>query len=610
MPPAGRATRTAAKERTAMVVAMDFGTTYSGACCGLSGARGRSQTPSLDIIRGWPAINASNRDMQKVPTRIYYGENDEVRWGYDIPIGVKPVEWVKLLLLDKADLPDYLQNSTHLQEAQAMLDRLGKDATTVTADYLRPFWNHILKKLDSIRGAGLMESTPIRVVLTIPAIWTENARNRMRIAAERAGILDDRISGETTLKFVSEPEAAAISVLHSEIGGRPDVKKGTKFNITDLGGGTADSISYEVVKATKYNIKVKECTVGSGGLYGATFLDRDFRDHFVKIIGRLSWERLSEAQQKKLMDWDWEIGIKRTFDGTNRAWLMEMPNDGHVGLDKDEISRVFDTSVVGNIIRLVEDQIKGIADSTQAGSDQTSPKFVILVGGFGRCPYVHMSLQNALGEDIPVLQPQGSRPWSAVVRGACLSEILQTSLLNPILQRKARAYYGWIISEPWDPEKHEEGVDEKEFDELRGEWMALKQFVWVVSVGDDFGSDPVRKPYSLAFAMDQSGPVEYHAEIWKTTNPDPPSRLEAEDKSVRKVGGMELRFPELIENLKTRHNAQRQPYRALEYMANGVISGNAIDFCAMYKGEKVGEMDLNLDVAEASGNADEDLVLD
>ena len=37
--------------------------------------------------------------------------------------------------MDKATIPGYLSDSTHLHEAQQMLNHMGKDATTVTADY-------------------------------------------------------------------------------------------------------------------------------------------------------------------------------------------------------------------------------------------------------------------------------------------------------------------------------------------------------------------------------------------------------------------------------------------------------------------------------------------
>jgi len=97
-------------------------------------------------------------------------------------------------------------------------------------------WNHAIAEIKRDKGQGVIESTPFHVVLTVPAVWPESARNRMRQAAQQAGILEDRLAGATILKFISEPEAAAISMLYSELDDRPDVTEGTKFIVCDCGG--------------------------------------------------------------------------------------------------------------------------------------------------------------------------------------------------------------------------------------------------------------------------------------------------------------------------------------------------------------------------------------
>ncbi|KAK7961949.1 uncharacterized protein PG986_002774 [Apiospora aurea] len=584
MPPVRQNAKKASKPRAALVIAIDFGTTNSGVACGLTSDRVRSGQAKLEVIRGWPATRRSQRDLQKVPTRLHYGEDGQISWGYDIPDDVKPLQWFKLLLLDKDDFPGYLRGSTHLQEAQDMIRQLGKDATTVTADYLRLLWQHTLESLKKIRGKGLVESTPFHVVLTVPAVWPEIARNRMRKAAEDAGILDRRLGGVTSLKFISEPEAAAISILYSELDDRPDLKTGTKFIVCDCGGGTVDIISYEVVKV-KPEVKVKECTVGTGGLCGATFLDQAFFNHFLGIVGRLTWDKYDARRQKSIMNNGWEQLIKPGFDGTGGPWVMDV--DGPVSFDNDELNRVF-KSVIDQIVHLVKDQVRDISEKATDAGGQATPQFVILAGGFGRCAFLYEYLQKELDDEIEILQPQGSRPWSAICRGAALSEILQKSLVGPVLQRKARQSYGWVVEAEWDPEKHIEGVDKKEFDAIRGEWIALRQIDWVIHAGDDISSNVVPLSYSLAFPMDQSGSVEYHSEVYKTQSPDPPRRLDPKDRSVQKVGELRLEFPVPVERLPIRNNGEDETYRALDYVAHGEVSGNSIDFRGSYKGQTVG----------------------
>ncbi|KAK8000514.1 hypothetical protein PG990_013114 [Apiospora arundinis] len=253
----------APKAIDAVIFGIDFGTTYSGLACGLTNQNGRSGQPRVDVIRDWPAETVYERDLQKVPTRLHYGDDGQIYWGFNIPDNVEPLQWFKLLLLDEGDMDNHLRNSEHIKKAQNMLNDLGKDAITVTADYLRLLWNHALGNAKRIKGRGTVESRPFHVILTVPAVWPESARNRMRRAAEKAGIFDKRLGGVTTLELISEPEAAAIAVLYSDVDDCPDVTVGSKFIVGDCGGGTVDLISYEVMN-TRRELKVKECTVGTG----------------------------------------------------------------------------------------------------------------------------------------------------------------------------------------------------------------------------------------------------------------------------------------------------------------------------------------------------------
>lgn len=87
-----------------------------------------------------------------------------------------------------------------------------------------------------------------------------------------------RDSGETTLTFISEPEAAALATL-SGVDGRCDihvrssstmhsiswinlVQEGDSFVVVDCGGGTVDIISYKVTSTEP--MVVREVVQGQG----------------------------------------------------------------------------------------------------------------------------------------------------------------------------------------------------------------------------------------------------------------------------------------------------------------------------------------------------------
>lgn len=179
----------------------------------------------------------SNSDSQKVPSKVNYDENGELLWGFRIPAGVETIEWFKLLLLNDKDLQSHLQDSSHLSDAKKSLHKLGKTAVQLVGEYLKVLWSHTLKQIHDAKGQGLINGMPINVIITVPAIWTDYARDRMREAARLAGILDYRIAGKTTLSFISEPEAAAMATI-PELGNRGDLQVGDSFIVVDAGGGT------------------------------------------------------------------------------------------------------------------------------------------------------------------------------------------------------------------------------------------------------------------------------------------------------------------------------------------------------------------------------------
>jgi molecular chaperone DnaK (HSP70) len=93
------------------------------------------------------------------------------------------------------------------------MQRNNKEPIDVVADYLKLLWQHTVNNMKRVLGAICIDVLPFKVVLTVPAIWRSYAYARMRQAAKIAGILDERLGGETTLQLATEPEAAALAIL-------------------------------------------------------------------------------------------------------------------------------------------------------------------------------------------------------------------------------------------------------------------------------------------------------------------------------------------------------------------------------------------------------------
>ena len=59
----------------------------------------------------------------------------------------------------------------------------------------------------------MVEQSRLHVIITMPAIWPAYAQSRMRASVRASGILDSRLAGATALRFITEPEAAALATL-------------------------------------------------------------------------------------------------------------------------------------------------------------------------------------------------------------------------------------------------------------------------------------------------------------------------------------------------------------------------------------------------------------
>jgi molecular chaperone DnaK (HSP70) len=159
-------------------------------------------------------------------------------------------------------MPKHLQDSLHIQKSARMLQASGKTATQVTGDYLRQVWQHTLRTIEKSKGSTILRGTPIHVVLTVPAIWKDYVRDCMREAAKLAGILDKRpLAADTTLAFISEPEAAVMATM-PELENGGDLAFGDSFVVCDCGGGTVDIISYRTEVAQP--LTIRECVEGQG----------------------------------------------------------------------------------------------------------------------------------------------------------------------------------------------------------------------------------------------------------------------------------------------------------------------------------------------------------
>ncbi|EXL89731.1 hypothetical protein FOPG_00319 [Fusarium oxysporum f. sp. conglutinans race 2 54008] len=348
----------------AVIIGIDFGTTYSGVAWAYS-----REPEEIEIVTSWESELNHCSDVEKAPTQIHYGHNSrDIKWGCGISPEHEPLKWFKLLLLEPKDIPQGATNSTQLKEARRLQSKVGKEPVEIVACFLRKIWDHSVESIRRAIGDGVMKRSKFQVVITLPAIWPPYAQQRMKMAAKQAGILDPRLAGPTTLRFVSEPEAAALATI-KDLSKRSSIKAGDTIVVCDAGGGTVDLISY-IFQSTDPFV-VKECVKGDGDLCGGVFLD----EAFIRVVKRKSpkgtWWPVTKTEERKFLNDEWEHGIKPQFENQKRSWSLALPdtcvNPSSQGLMRrmtldltsQDLFSVF-SSIVDKIEVLVRHQVDAI----------------------------------------------------------------------------------------------------------------------------------------------------------------------------------------------------------------------------------------------------------
>lgn len=219
-----------------------------------------AETPT---VRAWPSSHGPDQDESKVPSRLFFDNQGKVTaWGYEIADadGIN-MEWFKLAIVADKDLPSYLRNSAKLKETRKHLRNLGITATQVIEQYIGKVWTHAQGEIRNAIGDRDFKSMPIHVVITIPAIWGNQDIQIMKDAAAFS-ILQSRSAGLTTYEFISEPEAAVQAYAQKL---QLKLDENDIVMVADMGGGTADIISYQKVgKGEKAFLELKEAAPGEG----------------------------------------------------------------------------------------------------------------------------------------------------------------------------------------------------------------------------------------------------------------------------------------------------------------------------------------------------------
>ncbi|KAL9114873.1 MAG: hypothetical protein Q9227_001116 [Pyrenula ochraceoflavens] len=333
-----------------LVVALDFGTTYSGIAYAFT-----TQPDKIFTINEWPG--ATGKNSPKCPTLIKYDGSNKFKWGFELDRTTKErIEGIKLLLDPDQPKPLYVP----ALNTEAELKKLGKPAMAVASDFISAIFRHALDKISSKYPKTYLDMLDKEYVLSVPAVWSDKAKYATLRAARNAGI--------TPVKLIKEPEAAALFTLNEMK--HKGLEVGDALVLCDAGGGTVDLISYEIKSINPFDLR--ELTAPTGGLAGSLMLNKRFEEWVKTVVGDRAYLDLKEKDSYRLAMRTFDENIKPSFHSKDdedqyitfpKAKLKDDPSSG---LQSDTITVTAPTlhgifePIFLDIDKLVKEQVSGV----------------------------------------------------------------------------------------------------------------------------------------------------------------------------------------------------------------------------------------------------------
>ncbi|KAH3746492.1 heat shock 70 kDa protein 12A-like isoform X1 [Dreissena polymorpha] len=307
--------------------------------------------------------------------------------------------------------------------------------------------------------------TNVLWVLTVPAIWSEKAKQFMRLAAEQAGI------ERKHLLLASEPEAAAIYCLNLPPEQQAAMNNvgtpGHCFLTVDLGGGTADLSAVRVEE----DGLLRELCCERGNLIGGQSVNDAFfqacNDDFEGTEWKKKFTEATPFEMMKIehefekcklaigaeeMDETIQLPLPRSVRDSFRTGKIKVNrSQTRISITGEEDLR-FETSFVRDHLfdqacKMINQVIETVLEN------QKDIQTVVLVGGFAESPIVQENIKSLLQQKYPsvaVVVP--TSPFRAVLMGA----VLYGHDMFIYRSRVSRATYGVKGISVFDEKKHDE----------------------------------------------------------------------------------------------------------------------------------------------------------
>ncbi|XP_062582246.1 heat shock 70 kDa protein 12B-like [Saccostrea cucullata] len=294
-----------------IVAAIDFGTTFSGYA--FSFLHEYKKDPTKCSTFTWSAGSGGLQSLKTSSCVLFDKHGNFHSCGFtaedkysDLALEDKHHDW---LFFKRFKMNLYKQIGIKRDFKLEADNGKQMDAMKVFSKVIEHLKDHLVEKCKSQQTS--LDVDDILFVITVPAIWTDPAKQFMREAAEMAGIV------ENNLMIALEPEAASLFCKHVPIEmmtgssgkGFNAFSPGSAYIVLDAGGGTIDITVHQV----QQNGTLKEIHKANGGDWGGTKVDEAFTALLEDIVGKKVMEKFCRDHKYDMLE------LYRTFEVKKRT---------------------------------------------------------------------------------------------------------------------------------------------------------------------------------------------------------------------------------------------------------------------------------------------------
>lgn len=448
-----------------IVAAIDCGTTYSGYAFSTFDQYKKKTTDCCTGV--WSAESGGLQSLKTSSCILFdkyenfdsFGFKAETKYA-DFALENKHHDW---LFFERFKMNLYQQNGLKRRFALGAENGKQMDAMKVFSETIKFLKKHLIKQC-KLRVPFVVEED-IQYVITVPAIWTDPAKQFMREAAENAGIKKDK------LLIALEAETASLCCkqlffdkMVGSVRGYDVFSPGSTNIVLDAGGGTIDIVVHEVQR----NGTLKEIKKASGGNWGGTMVDKEFRNFLENIVGKNVMEKFKRDQKYDYLEIFREFEVKkRTITSTDENVTFKYPASlseiyeqlNHTKL-KDDICKSKDCkfTLIGDKLRINAGIVKGFfsnaikhivqhMEQLMLCPEVSNASHILMVGGFSESAILQDALRNAFPTKEFLIPNEAGL---AVLKGA----VIFGHEPSTIGYRISRYTYGIKTSEEFDCKQH------------------------------------------------------------------------------------------------------------------------------------------------------------